>query len=70
MAMAVPASGELTAAAATPLFRAPTYVRDMLFDPGTSYDVTADGQQFVVRMAASDNHAVLVQHWQSLLKSK
>lgn len=57
----------LTAAVATPLFRAPTSQRDIFLDQGTNYDVTPDGQQFVVRLPASDNHAVLVQHWPSML---
>jgi len=70
MATAVPASSDLTAAVAAPLFRAPTYQRDMFLDQGTNCDVMPDGQEFVVRLPASDNLAVLVQHWPSMLGAK
>ncbi len=33
----------------------------MFYDRGTPYDVTPDGQRFVLRVSAAANHAVLVQ---------
>jgi len=63
MVMSLPAGGDPTGAASRILFRAPGYARPMFFDRGTSYDVTPDGERFVLRVSAAANHAVLVQNW-------
>ncbi|MDX2058988.1 MAG: protein kinase, partial [Gemmatimonadales bacterium] len=47
----------------TPLFRAAGWTRPLFFDVGTPYDVSADGQRFVLRLSAATAHAVLVQNW-------
>ena len=62
MAMDLPAGGDVTRAWSRILFRAPGYARTMFYDRGTPYDVTPDGQRFVLRVSAAANHAVLVQH--------
>ena len=54
---------------AMPLFRAPAYGRPMFLDRGSTYDATADGQQFVIRQSANDNYAVLVQNWAAKLST-
>ena len=63
MVMNVPPSGDVSGASSRILFRAPGYSRSMFFDRGTSYDATADGERFVLRVAAAANYAVLVQNW-------
>ncbi|MBK8249847.1 MAG: PD40 domain-containing protein [Gemmatimonadetes bacterium] len=68
MAVPVPPSGDIAAAVAAPFFLAPAYARLMLADRGTSFDVTPDGQQFVLRMDGSGNHAVLMQNWAARLE--
>jgi hypothetical protein len=70
MSVPLPPGADIASAVATTLFRAPEYARPMFFDRGTTFDVTADGQQFVVRMTASDNHAVLVQNWRAKLGAR
>jgi eukaryotic-like serine/threonine-protein kinase len=70
MSVPLPPGADIASAVATTLFRAPEYARPMFFDRGTTFDVTADGQQFVVRMTASDNHAVLLQNWRAKLGAR
>lgn len=67
MSMPLPPGADISSAVATTLFRAPAYGRPMFLDRGTTYDVTADGQQFVIRVSPSDNFAVLVQNWRAKL---
>ena len=67
MSMPLPPGADLSSAVATTLFRAPGYGRALFLDRGTTYDVTADGQQFVIRVEASAKHAVLVQNWRAKL---
>ncbi len=47
----------------TLLFRARGWSRPFFFDVGIPYDVRPDGQQFVLRLAASSANAVLMQNW-------
>ncbi|MGE0442101.1 MAG: protein kinase [Gemmatimonadales bacterium] len=63
MVMTVPASGNVSGATPRLLFRAPGYSRTMFFDRGTAYDMTPDAEQFVLRVSAVENEAVLVQNW-------
>lgn len=70
MSMPLAPGADLSSAVAATLFRAPAYGRPMFLDRGTTYDVTADGQQFVVRVSASDNYAVLVQNWRAKLRAR
>ncbi|MEQ1693639.1 MAG: hypothetical protein ABMA00_20285, partial [Gemmatimonas sp.] len=67
MSMPLAPGAALSSAVATTLFRAPAYGRPMFLDRGSTYDVTADGQQFVIRQSANDNYAVLVQNWTAML---
>ena len=69
MSMALAPGAALSSAVATTLFRAPAYGRPMFLDRGSTYDVTADGQQFVIRQSANDNYAVLVQNWAAKLST-
>ncbi len=57
---------------ATPqlLFHAPGWTRPLFFDTGTPYDVSPDGQRFIVRQTASSTDAVLVQNWRAKLETK
>lgn len=50
------------------LFHATEWSRTLLFDPGTPYDVSADGQRFILRQTAATTDAVLVQNWHAKLK--
>ncbi len=70
MSVPLPPGADIASAVATTLFRAPDYSRPMFLDRGSTFDITADGQQFVVRMNASDNHAVLVQNWRAKLGAR
>ena len=49
------------------LFHAPGWTRSLFFDSGTPYDVSPDGQRFIVRQTASTKDAVLVQSWPAKL---
>jgi eukaryotic-like serine/threonine-protein kinase len=70
MSVPLPPGADIASVVATTLFRAPEYARTIFLDRGTTFDVTADGQQFVVRMTASANHAVLVQNWRAVLGAR
>jgi eukaryotic-like serine/threonine-protein kinase len=70
MSVPLPPGADIASVVATTLFRAPEYARTIFLDRGTTFDVTADGQQFVVRMTASANHAVLVQNWRAKLGAR
>jgi hypothetical protein len=52
------------------LFHAPGWSRPLFFDSGTPYDVSPDGQRFIVRQTASAADAVLVQNWPAKLEAK
>ncbi len=52
------------------LFHAPGWTRSLFFDSGTPYDVSPDGQRFMVRQTASATNAVLVQNWPAKLEAK
>ncbi|MCG6986939.1 MAG: hypothetical protein LJF06_01955 [Gemmatimonadetes bacterium] len=52
------------------LFHAPGWTRPLFFDAGTPYDVSPDGQRFVIRQTASTKDAVLVQNWPAKLEAK
>jgi len=52
------------------LFHAPGWTRPLFFDSGTPYDVSPDGQRFIVRQTASTKDAVLVQNWPAKLEAK
>jgi serine/threonine-protein kinase len=58
---------DLSATAPRQLFRAEGYARTMLFDRGTSFDVTRDGQRFILRLRETAGRAVLVQNWAARL---
>jgi hypothetical protein len=71
--------GRIMSAAVTPgatlrietpraLFHAAAWSRQLFFDGGTSYDVSGDGQRFVLRMTPVGNAAVLVQNWRAKLR--
>jgi len=49
------------------LFRAQGYSRAMFFDRGTAFDVTPDGQRFILRLRETVGRAVLVQNWPARL---
>jgi len=49
------------------LFRVPSWLRGMFFDPGVPYDVNGDGTRFVLRTSPASNAAVLVENWPALL---
>jgi serine/threonine protein kinase len=52
------------------LFHAPGWTRSLFFDSGTPYDVSPDGQRFIVRQTASAKDAVLIQNWPAKLEAK
>lgn len=53
--------------AGTALFRAEGWSRPFFLDAGTPYDVSPDGQRFVLRLSAARPEAVLVQKWKARL---
>ncbi len=61
---------DLQVAAPRLLFHAPGWSRPLFFDIGTPYDVSPDGQRFIVRQTASATDAVLVQNWPTKLEAK
>jgi len=68
MSVEVQAGPEFTHSPPLRLFGAPAGSRHNLFDIGTSYDVSPDGQRFAVRMTATVPHAALVQNWRALVR--
>ena len=52
------------------LFHVPGWTRPLFFDIGTPYDVSPDGQRFIVRQTASTKDAVLVLNWAAKLEAK
>ncbi len=52
------------------LFHVPGWTRSLFFDIGTPYDVSPDGQRFIVRQTASTKDAVLVLNWAAKLEAK
>ena len=66
----VSAGPSLSTAAPKQLFRAAGYSRTMLFDRGTSFDMTRDGQHFILRLRETANRAVLVQNWFQELETR
>ncbi len=68
MASTVAPGTEFQASRAQLLFRAPGWTRQLFFDGGVPYDVSPDGQQFVLRLTASGTNAVLVQNWPAKLR--
>ncbi|MFN2315914.1 MAG: protein kinase [Gemmatimonadales bacterium] len=59
---------DLASAEPRQLFRAEGYSRTMFFDRGTSFDVTPDGQRFILRLRETVGRAVLVQNWAARLE--
>jgi len=70
MAASVTPGTDFQVAAPRLLFHAPGWTRPLLFDSGTPYDVSPDGQRFIVRQTASATDAVLVQNWPVKLGAK
>jgi len=68
VAVSIVQGAELAFASPVALFSAPGWSRHNFFDIGTSFDVSPDGQQFVVRMTATGTTAVLVRDWRALLR--
>ncbi|MEJ2204807.1 MAG: protein kinase [Gemmatimonadota bacterium] len=62
-------AAELATTAPRQLFRAEGYSRAMFFDRGTSFDLTADGQRFILRLRETVGRAVLVQNWPAKLEA-
>jgi hypothetical protein len=62
------AGADLASAVPRSLFRAEGYSRTMFFDRGTSFDVTPDGQRFILRLRETVGRAVLVQNWAARLE--
>ncbi len=52
------------------LFHAPGWTRSLFFDTGTPYDVSPDGQRFIIRQTASTKDAALVQNWAAKFNAK
>lgn len=57
------AGADIAGAEPRSLFRAEGFSRTMFFDRGTSFDVSADGQRFILRLRETAGRAVLVQNW-------
>jgi WD40 repeat protein len=68
VAVSIIQGAEFAFASPVALFSAPGWSRHNFFDIGTSFDVSPDGQQFVVRMTATGTTAVLVRDWRALLR--
>jgi Tol biopolymer transport system component/tRNA A-37 threonylcarbamoyl transferase component Bud32 len=68
MAAGVRAGSTFEADPPRALFTAPEWSRHLFFDSGTSFDVSADGKTFAVRMSATVATAVLVHNWRALMK--
>ena len=67
MAVSVTPGADFQVAAPQLLFHAPGWTRSLFFDSGTPYDVSPDGQQFIIRQTAAATDAVLVQNWPTKL---
>ena len=70
LAASVTPGPEFQAASPRLLFHAPGWTRSLFFDVGTPYDVSPDGQRFIVRQTASTEDAVLVQNWRAKLAAQ